>query len=58
MEYAQEAGDAYELAQILQDQAEQLVEDVMGENAFTSWMYTILKEINWREIAKDYYEQK
>lgn len=57
MEYVQEAGDAYELSIMLRDQAENLVDDIMGENVFTSWMNTILLEINWYEIAQSFYEK-
>jgi hypothetical protein len=41
----------YDIAQMLKEQAEEFVSESIGGSPFESWMYNILSEINWIEIA-------
>jgi NTP pyrophosphatase (non-canonical NTP hydrolase) len=51
---AQELPAAYELSQAIKEQAEQYVEETLGDTWAESWMYAILGEINFYEIAENY----
>jgi len=51
---AQEYDNAYDLGKAIKDQAEQFVEESIGGSAFESWMFAVLGDINWTEIAQNY----
>jgi hypothetical protein len=51
---AQQYDNAYDLGQAIKDQAEQFVEESIGDTPFESWMFAVLSEIDWREIAANY----
>jgi hypothetical protein len=51
---AQEYDSAYDLGQAIKDQAEQFVEESIGGSPFESWMFAVLGDINWTEIAQNY----
>ena len=44
----------YELAQVIKEQAEQYV-DESAEGWVKDWMFSVLSEIDWRDIAENYY---
>jgi hypothetical protein len=51
---AQEYDNAYDLGKAIKDQAEQFVEESIGGSPFESWMFAVLSDINWTEIAQNY----
>jgi hypothetical protein len=51
---AQELPAAYELSQAIKEQAEQYVEETLGDTWAESWFYAVLSEINFYEIAENY----
>lgn len=51
---AQEYNSAYDLGKAIKDQAEQFVEESIGGSPFESWMFAVLGDINWTEIAQNY----
>lgn len=51
---AQELPAAYELSQAIKEQAEQYVEETLGDTWAESWFYAILSEINFYEIAENH----
>ena len=51
---AQEYDNAYDLGQQIKDQAEEFVSQSIGDTPFESWMYAVLGDINWTEIAANY----
>jgi len=51
---AQEYNNAYDLGKAIKDQAEQFVEESIGGSPFESWMFAVLSDINWTEIAQNY----
>jgi hypothetical protein len=52
-----EVSDSYELSKVLKEQAEDFVAESIGGTPFESWMFAVLSEIDWREIAETYYEK-
>jgi hypothetical protein len=50
---ATEYNTAYELGQAIKEQAEQYVEETLGDSWAETWIYAILAEINWFEIAEN-----
>jgi len=51
---AQEYDSAYDLGQAIKDQAEDFVSESIGGSPFESWMFAVLGDINWTEIAQNY----
>lgn len=51
---AQEYDNAYDLGKAIKDQSEQFVEESVGGSPFESWMFAVLSDINWTEIAQNY----
>jgi hypothetical protein len=51
---AQEYDNTYDLGQQIKDQAEEFVSQSIGDTPFESWMYAVLGDINWTEIAANY----
>jgi hypothetical protein len=52
-----EVADSYEMSKVLKEQAEDFVAESIGGTPFESWMFAVLGEIDWREIAEAYYEK-
>jgi len=52
-----EVSDSYELSKALKEYAQDIVSETIGNTVFESWMFAVLDEINWREIAETYYEE-
>jgi hypothetical protein len=51
---AQQYNSAYDLGQAIKDQAEDFVLESLVGSPFESWIYAILGDINWTEIAQNY----
>jgi hypothetical protein len=51
---AQEYDNAYDLGKSIKDQAEDFVAESIGGSPFESWMFAVLSDINWTEIAQNY----